>query len=56
MSYHEDRSRVRDNPGILARTRSFALNVMRHNGVTNIAQALWRGAISLDRILAYNAI
>lgn len=29
---------------------------MRHNDITNIAQALWRGAISLDRILAYKAI
>jgi predicted transposase YbfD/YdcC len=52
----EDRSRIRDNPGIMARTRSFALNIIRHNGVTNVAQALWNGALSLDTILAYNAI
>ena len=52
----EDSSRIRSNPGILARARSFALNTLRHNGVENVAQALWNGALSLDIILAYNAI
>jgi len=52
----EDRSRIRDNPGIMARARSFALNILRHNGATNIAQALWNGALSLDIILDYKAI
>ena len=56
VSCDEDRSRIRDNPGIMARARSFALNVLRHNGITNIAQALWNGALNLDLILAYNAI
>jgi hypothetical protein len=41
VSCDEDRSRIRDNPGIIARARSFALNIIRHNGVTNVAQALW---------------
>jgi hypothetical protein len=40
----------------MARTRSFALNIMRKNGVTNVAQALWNSALSLDHILAYKAI
>ena len=52
----EDRSRIRANPGIMARARSFALNILRKNGVTNVAQALWAGAINLDHILAYAAI
>jgi hypothetical protein len=52
----EDRSRIRHNPGIMARARSFALNIVRHNGVTNVAQALWNGALSLDTVLAYKAI
>jgi hypothetical protein len=56
VSCDEDRSRIRDNPGIIARARSFALNIIRHNGVTNVAQALWRGALYLDLILAYKAI
>jgi predicted transposase YbfD/YdcC len=56
VSCNEDRSRIRDNPGIMARARSFALNIFRHNGVTNVAKALWNGALSLDLILAYKAI
>ena len=56
VSCDEDRSRIRDNPGIMARARSFALNIMRKNGITNVAQALWNGALNLDHILAYTAI
>ena len=56
VSYDEDKSRIRHNPGIMARARSFALNIMRKQGVTNVAGALWNGAISLDHILAYTAI
>jgi predicted transposase YbfD/YdcC len=56
VSCDEDRSRIRDNPGIIARARSFALNILRANGVTNVAQALWKGALSLDHILAYKTI
>jgi hypothetical protein len=55
-SCDEDRSRIRDNPGIIARARSFALNILRTNGVTNGAQALWNGALSLELILAYKEI
>lgn len=29
---------------------------MRKNGVTNVAQAIWMGALSLDHILEYNDI
>ena len=56
VSCNEDRSRIRNNPGIMARARSFALNIIRHNGITNVAQALWNGALNLDHILAYKAI
>ena len=52
----ENKSRIRHNPGIMARAGSFALNIVRKNGVTNVAQALWNGPISLDHILAYKAI
>jgi predicted transposase YbfD/YdcC len=56
VTFDEDRSRIRNNPGIMARARSFALNIMRKNGIANVAQALWNGALSLDHILAYRAI
>jgi hypothetical protein len=47
---------IRDNPGIMARARSLALNIMRKNGIANIALALWNGALSLDHSLEYKAI
>lgn len=52
----EDASRIRHNPGIMARARSCALNILRKNGINNVAQALWAGAINLDLILAYKTI
>ena len=56
VSCDEDKCRIRDNPGIMARARSFALNILRKNRVTNVAKALWDGALSLDHILAYKEI
>lgn len=52
----EDASRIRRNPGIFARLRSFALNLLRHNGETNISQALYDNALNLDRILQYQGV
>lgn len=49
----EDQSRIRCNPGIFARARSFALNILRANGQTNIADALWKNALDLNRTLQY---
>jgi predicted transposase YbfD/YdcC len=56
VSCDEDKCRIRDNPGIMARARSFALNILRKNRVTNVADALWNGALNLDHILAYKKI
>lgn len=41
----EDASRVRKNPGILARIRSFAANILRANGAENIRDPRYRLAI-----------
>ena len=41
----ENASRIRVNPGIMARLRSHALNIARANGVANIADALWTAAL-----------
>ena len=49
----EDASRIRRKPGVFARLRSFALNVLRANGVTNVSEAVYVNALSLDRLLAY---
>jgi predicted transposase YbfD/YdcC len=52
----EDRSRIRKNPGILARLRSFALNIMRHEGVENVSHELYMNALNIGRILRYKGL
>jgi predicted transposase YbfD/YdcC len=49
----EDDSRIRRKPGIFARLRSFALDILRADGVTNVSEAVYVNALSLDRLLAY---
>ena len=49
----EDDSRIRRKPGVFARLRSFALNILRANGITNVSEAVYVNALSLDRLLAY---
>jgi len=41
-SFNEDASRIRCNPGIFARLRSFAANILRFNNVHNVAAARQR--------------
>ena len=43
----------RCRPGIFARIRSFALNILRAHGVANVSEAIYTNALSLDRLLAY---
>jgi predicted transposase YbfD/YdcC len=52
----EDASRIRTNPGILARLRSFALNILRFNSVDNIKAALFENAINSDNVRVYQGI
>jgi hypothetical protein len=49
----EDDSRIRCRPGVFARLRSFALNILRADGVGNVSEAVYVNALSLDRLLAY---
>ena len=49
----EDDSRIRRKPGTFARLRSFALDILRANRVTNVSEAVYVNALSLDRLLAY---
>jgi len=48
----EDASRIRTKPGIMARIRSVALNVLRANGIQNISLALYANAVNFDQLLA----
>jgi len=50
----EDTSRIRCHPGIFARIRSFALNILRAHGVANVSEAIYTIALSFDHLLAYS--
>lgn len=52
----EDASRIRRNPGIFALLRSFALNLLRANGIDNISEALFDNALDFNRVLAYQGL
>ena len=41
-SFAEDASRIRRNPGIFARLRSFATNILRFNGIHNVSDGRHR--------------
>ena len=51
-TFAEDASRIRKNPDIAARLRSFAYNLLRITGCDNIKNARWRAALDLNLILA----
>lgn len=52
----EDASRSRRNPGIFAILRSFALNLLRFNDITNISLELYDNALDFNRLLAYKGL
>jgi len=52
----EDASRIRINPGVMARLRSQALNIARANGATNIASAMWSAALDPAISLSYRGL
>jgi predicted transposase YbfD/YdcC len=56
VSMNEDKSRIRNNPGIFAILKSFALNILRVNKVKNIADELYYNCISIVNILSYKGI
>jgi predicted transposase YbfD/YdcC len=51
VTFAEDASRIRKNPDIAARLRSFAYNLLRATGCDNIKNARWRAALDLNLIL-----
>lgn len=52
----EDKSRIRTNPHIFAKLRSFALNILRKNKVENVSLELFENGMNLDRVLNYVGI
>nr|VFK04469.1 MAG: Transposase DDE domain-containing protein [Candidatus Kentron sp. H]VFK07735.1 MAG: Transposase DDE domain-containing protein [Candidatus Kentron sp. H] len=51
VTLKEDASRIRNSPGIFARLRSFSLNILRKNNITNVSEALYDNALCFDRLL-----
>ena len=49
----EDKSRIRTNPHIFAKLRSFALNILRKNNVENVSLELFENCMDLDKVLNY---
>ncbi len=48
----EDASRIRSNPGVFARLRSFAYNILKANRIDTLAQDRYRAALGgLQRLL-----
>ncbi len=52
----EDKSRIRVNPHLFSKLRSFALNILRHNNVENVSVALFDNLMKLDNVLNYAGI
>jgi predicted transposase YbfD/YdcC len=50
-TFAEDPSRIRKNPDIAARLRSFAYNLIRASEASNIRKARWQAALDLSRVL-----
>jgi len=56
VSLGEDRSRIRTNPHILVKLRSFALNLLRANQVSNVKMELFKNCMNLNRVLSYAGV
>jgi len=55
-TFAEDASRIRKNPGIVARMRSFAYNLLRADRCENIKNARWRAALDINQLLKLSAL
>ncbi len=57
VTFGEDRSRIRSNPGVFARLRSFAFNILKANKTSTINQDRYRAALGgIDNLLQLIAI
>ena len=57
VTFGEDRSRIRTNPGVLARLQSFGCNVLKAHRTNTLPQDRYRAALAgIDNMLALLAI
>ena len=53
VTMKEDKSRIRTNPHIFARLRSFAINILRKNNVSNVSMELFGNCMNIKNVLNY---
>ena len=57
VTFGEDKSRIRTNPGVFARLRSFAFNILKSNKTSTTSQDRYRAALAgIDNLLEGLAI
>jgi len=57
VTFGEDRSRIRSNPGVFARLRSFAFNILQANKTASLSQDRYRAALAgIDCLIGMTAI
>lgn len=53
VTMKEDKSRIRTNPHIFTRLRSFAINILRKNNVKNVSLELFCNCMNIKNVLNY---
>ena len=57
VTFGEDKSRIRTNPGVFARLRSFAFNILKSNKTSTLCQDRYRAALAgIENLLEVLAI
>ena len=56
VTLKEDKSRIRKNANIMAKIRSFTLNILRINKVTEISKELWENILCVEKIFNYYGV
>lgn len=51
VSLLEDKSKNRKNPGIMARIKSFTLNILRRNNIQHVRHALYKHSVNINSLL-----
>lgn len=56
VTFREDACRIRANPTLMARLRTMALNILRHNRVQHISEAIFRNAVSFEHLVSLKGL
>jgi len=56
VTMKEDWSRIRINPHIFAKLRSFAINILRKNNVTNVSNEFFGNCMNLKNVFNYEGV